>query len=146
MVDHLVMTLSERLCMITVELSADTRLFKSVELYLGDGLEMAVCSALALDGETLNSYYWGLLGLRAFGVSRVILETVLKCQDYSVVTVGQRLHILCWDLTGRALWDSRVILRWSWNARPHDGDIWGVDTLHGNCSVILWSLNVCHCV
>ena len=41
--------------MITVEISLDTELFKSVELYLGDVLEMLGHLVMKLEGETTRS-------------------------------------------------------------------------------------------
>ena len=43
----LVMTVGERLCMVT-EVSWDTELFESVELYSGNNLEMAGCLVLTV--------------------------------------------------------------------------------------------------
>ena len=85
--------LGEWLCMVTVEVSWDwaqvgrvTQFSESIELYLGDGLEISGHLVVTLWGETV-SHCWGLK-YRALQVSEVYSGDCPKMAGHSALILG----------------------------------------------------------
>ena len=119
MVGHTVVTMGERFCMITIELS-ETEVFQLVDSSSGDGLEMADHLVVILEGKTA----WlvvrspgdrGLWSHRViFGLWAWIGQNASKRDGIDIFQVSKDRGLqVSTDILGRWSWNGRT-LSWHW--------------------------------